>query len=316
MKKLTVLSLASMLAITPAASSFASAAQAVSPTAKTGSALDTTSIINELKNQQNQDQYGQQRIDQDVNGEDLDKLDKEQLDAAQEKAIEVVLDKLLEVGKEKKGNLNDEEISAIIEKLTEILMQQGEASSEEVAEDLVEEKIELDVEDGTASEEEVGILVTLKMKKNKDEEAVTAVEKALAANPNYDSLYGLLSEIFQSVGNTEKVKVYVGGKQPNFDVQPLIENGRTMIPVRAVTEALGAQVDWKNETQTVVIKKENVIIELPLGSNSIKLNGQTIAIDVPAQVKDNRTLVPVRFISEFLGHQVGWDPNSNMVIVK
>ncbi|MCI1113506.1 copper amine oxidase N-terminal domain-containing protein, partial [Stenotrophomonas maltophilia] len=86
--------------------------------------------------------------------------------------------------------------------------------------------------------------------------------------------------------------------------------------VRAISEALGSEVDWDQVTQTVVIKKDGIVVELPLGSTNVKVNGQKKQIDSAAEIKQGRIMVPVRFLSEFLGEEVEWEPNSKMVIIK
>ncbi|MFZ5590550.1 MAG: stalk domain-containing protein [Bacillota bacterium] len=101
--------------------------------------------------------------------------------------------------------------------------------------------------------------------------------------------------------------VKFAGQEMKFDVPPVIENGRTLVPLRAIFEALGAKVEWEEATQTVTATKDDLKIMLTIGSNKANKNGQEVLLDVPAKKVNNRTLVPLRFVSEALGAKVGWD---------
>ncbi|MFC4769960.1 copper amine oxidase N-terminal domain-containing protein [Effusibacillus consociatus] len=232
------------------------------------------------------------------------------------KGIERALESLLKNLEDGKGAPSDEALKAVIAKLTAMLKEDGTAPTDEVAEEAVEEKIETDIEGGTATESEVEVLVTIQIKGKKVDKAKENVESLLSANPKSDKLYELLSKVYKEKGDTKDVKVYVKGKKPRFDAMPYVKEGRTMVPVRAIVDALGAEVNWKAETQTVIIKKDGKTIELPIGSAEIKVNGQVKKIDKAAEITGARTMVPVRFISEFLGQEVQWDAQSSMVIVK
>jgi N-acetylmuramoyl-L-alanine amidase len=101
----------------------------------------------------------------------------------------------------------------------------------------------------------------------------------------------------------------------NFDVEPIIENGRTMVPLRAIFEALGAQVDWDNDTRTVTAIKGDTTVVLPIGSTKPTVNGKEWPLDVPAKISQNRTLAPVRFVGEAFGSSVGWDAVARTVSI-
>lgn len=100
------------------------------------------------------------------------------------------------------------------------------------------------------------------------------------------------------------------------NVLPVIENGRTLAPVRAVTEALGAEVLWNGETQSIIITKDEIIIELTIGSSVAMVNGEEITLDVAPEIRNERTLVPMRFIAESFDLNVEWDENSLSVIIE
>lgn len=109
-------------------------------------------------------------------------------------------------------------------------------------------------------------------------------------------------------------KVLLNNSMLSFDVPPIIENGRTLVPLRTIFEALGASVRWDGETQTVIAEKADTEIKLAIGGQAYK-NGQPVSLDVPAKIVDGRTLVPLRFVSEAMGCQVMWDDNTNTVTI-
>ncbi len=100
------------------------------------------------------------------------------------------------------------------------------------------------------------------------------------------------------------------------DVSPIIENGRTLVPLRAIFEALGAEVIWNPDDRSIEAKKGSLSIQLQIGNVSALKNGVPVTIDVPPSIVDNRTLVPVRFVSEALGSEVGWDETKRQVSIR
>jgi len=111
------------------------------------------------------------------------------------------------------------------------------------------------------------------------------------------------------------ISVLLDGEYVAFDVAPTIIDGRTMVPVRAIFEALGATVDWQQEIQTVVSNKGDSNISLKINDATLYKNGEAITLDVPAQLIENRTLVPVRAISEAYGCYVDWNEWTKTVLI-
>jgi len=109
-------------------------------------------------------------------------------------------------------------------------------------------------------------------------------------------------------------QVVLDGKTLTFDVPPTIENDRTLVPLRTIFEALGAKVNWDNTTRTVTASKENTEIKLTIGGQAYK-NGRPVVLEVPAKIISDRTMVPLRFVSESLGCQVVWDDASQTVTI-
>lgn len=101
-----------------------------------------------------------------------------------------------------------------------------------------------------------------------------------------------------------------------FDVQPVEINGRVLVPVRAIFEALGATVDWNGDKNEVISTKEGITIKLYKDNNTMYKNGKAITLDVPAKDINDRILVPVRAISEAFGCKVDWDNDKAQVLIK
>ncbi|MGZ0052917.1 copper amine oxidase N-terminal domain-containing protein [Brevibacillus gelatini] len=112
------------------------------------------------------------------------------------------------------------------------------------------------------------------------------------------------------------VKVEYNKKEIVFpDQKPLIRDSRTLVPIRPIAETLGFKVDWNEKTRTVTIDKGNDNIRLVVTQKIAKKNGQTINLDVPAQIVNQRTVVPVRFIAEALSYKVDWDQATQTVLI-
>lgn len=100
-----------------------------------------------------------------------------------------------------------------------------------------------------------------------------------------------------------------------YGQEPVIQNGRTLVPLRAAFEALGATVEWDNEKRAAVSQKDDVTIVLEIGSDIMKINEQDKKLDVPAEIMNGRTMVPVRAVAEAFGCNVEWDNNARAVII-
>ncbi|MFZ5987452.1 MAG: DUF5050 domain-containing protein [Bacillota bacterium] len=117
------------------------------------------------------------------------------------------------------------------------------------------------------------------------------------------------------LGGTSEVHVSVRGELLTLETSPLIESGRTLVPMRDIFESLDAFIEWDGSTKTVTATKGETVIKLRIGDKTAYLNGQAIQLDVPAKIKNNRTLVPIRFISESLGAKVDWDDMTRTVTI-
>ncbi|MBE7047218.1 MAG: hypothetical protein E7396_07360, partial [Ruminococcaceae bacterium] len=117
------------------------------------------------------------------------------------------------------------------------------------------------------------------------------------------------------VNAADEISVKVNGIGYHFDVMPVIVDGRTLVPMRGIFEALGAQVNWDDATKTATGTKGDKEVKLTISDTKAYVNGEEKTLDVPATIIEGRTMVPVRFISESLGEKVDWDGVTKTVIV-
>lgn len=118
-----------------------------------------------------------------------------------------------------------------------------------------------------------------------------------------------------SAASADEITVKIDNQKIDFDVAPQLINNRTMVPVRAIFEALGATVDWDDCTQTVTSVKGNTTIRLTINSPVMFVNGSPVTLDSPACVFNGRTLVPVRAVSEAFGINVDWNNATNSILI-
>ncbi|WP_410771193.1 stalk domain-containing protein [Fontibacillus sp. BL9] len=111
------------------------------------------------------------------------------------------------------------------------------------------------------------------------------------------------------------ISVYIDGNRLATDQAPVVVQGRVLLPLRAIFEALDATVNWNQWTQTVTASKDNTTVVLKLKSKTATINNQTVSLDVPAQAIKGRTMVPVRFVSEALGEAVNWNSSAKTVSI-
>ena len=152
-------------------------------------------------------------------------------------------------------------------------------------------------------------------------EEITGVFK-LADKPeeiNYDAIYTAVNELLdvpdEAIIEAPAINVLLNGQTIAFDQPPIIIDGRTLVPLRAIFEALGATVDWDGNTQTVTATRDNIVIKITIGDNKLYVNNNVTVLDVPAQIVNDRTLVPVRAVSEAFGCNVDWDGDTQTVII-
>jgi hypothetical protein len=137
--------------------------------------------------------------------------------------------------------------------------------------------------------------------------STTKEPSSTPASKSANTLKFVIGESTYSVNNTTK----------SMDVVPYVDaNNRLMLPLRFTANALGvAEKDftWNAETQTATLIKDNHFVSFTAGQLSFKLNGQSIKMDSSLEIKDNRVMVPVRYLSEALGFTASWESGSKTV---
>lgn len=117
----------------------------------------------------------------------------------------------------------------------------------------------------------------------------------------------------------EDITINVNGVNLETDQPPVIENGRTLVPLRAVAEALGCQVEWDNTTKTANFSQGEVSAVITVGESYILVGdgvyNEEFPIDSPAIIKNSRTLIPLRALSECFGYDVKWDNDTRTVTI-
>lgn len=116
-------------------------------------------------------------------------------------------------------------------------------------------------------------------------------------------------------GGMAATSVIVNGSPISFSVEPMQVANRTMVPMRAIFEALGAEVHWNEATQTVTAIRDTTNVQLTIGEPQALVNGRVVALEVPAMVRRGSTMVPLRFVSEALGAAVEWVGATQTVLI-
>jgi len=116
-----------------------------------------------------------------------------------------------------------------------------------------------------------------------------------------------------SFAANDTITLYINDKKINTDVPPEIRNGRTLVPVRVIFEQFDAKVYWNDTLKQVTVASESKTVILTINSNTAVVNSRRHVLDTAPVIKDGRTLVPVRFISETLGYEVKWEEKTRSV---
>ena len=136
------------------------------------------------------------------------------------------------------------------------------------------------------------------------------------------ALRGMYDELYQSIGATSGapaagVSVTVKGKAVEWtDAKPFIdENNRTMVPLRAVGDALGLTVSWEKEAREAIFKSGTKMISFPIGSSIAHTSEGDVAMSTAAVIVGDRTYAPIRYLAEYFGYTVGWDGSTSTVSI-
>ncbi len=111
------------------------------------------------------------------------------------------------------------------------------------------------------------------------------------------------------------IQVYVDEEKLTFPIDPLVTQGTTLVPFRVIFEKFGLKVNWDQETKTVTGEKEDMKISFQLGQTKVFVNGEEKEFIVAPTSTNGHTLVPLRFISETLGMEVGWEQTTSTITI-
>jgi len=110
------------------------------------------------------------------------------------------------------------------------------------------------------------------------------------------------------------IAVYVEGERVVFDVDPFIDaNNRVIVPLRAIGEALGAEIDWDESTRVAKFNKEGREVLFVIDNQEALVNREVKSMDTCPVIKNGRTMLPLRYVGEFLGAKVDWDDTTSTV---
>lgn len=109
--------------------------------------------------------------------------------------------------------------------------------------------------------------------------------------------------------------IYIDGEELDTDTRPVIKDGRTLVPVRALCEAINADVQWDDSIKTVKITMKNKTVSMKIGDKEILVNNEKQSIDVPAIIVSGRTMLPLRAVGEIMGAEVEWKEKEKRIDV-
>ncbi len=117
--------------------------------------------------------------------------------------------------------------------------------------------------------------------------------------------------------DNNKVTVYVNDQKLAFDAEPIVLGGRIMVPMRAIFEALGANVSWDSGTRTAIGVKDGVSVSLTIGSGTMYVNNKSVALDAAPvlSASGDRTLIPLRAVSEAYSYDVEWENSTKSAYI-
>lgn len=145
-------------------------------------------------------------------------------------------------------------------------------------------------------------------------DAVYVQKEAVKANIKNLNSYKKLGKLFEKLGK-KGVFLYVNGEEPTLEVNPFIKDGSTLVPFRAISESLKAEVTWNAEERSVTVTRDGITVKLFIDSTKATVDGKEVTLEVPAAIVEGNTVVPVRFVSEALKATVKWEEETKSVVI-
>ena len=120
---------------------------------------------------------------------------------------------------------------------------------------------------------------------------------------------------FSNISQAGQISILINGQEVETEVQPFIENGRTMVPIRLISENLAIEVTWNKDSKEVSLKGLDKDVVLKINDKYYQVGQEKRLADVPPQIKNGRTFVPLRLVAELFGKNVDWNPNNRQVLI-
>ncbi|MBY0014669.1 copper amine oxidase N-terminal domain-containing protein [Paenibacillus typhae] len=145
-------------------------------------------------------------------------------------------------------------------------------------------------------------------------DAVYVQKEAILANVKNLNSYKKLGELYAQTGQ-KGIKLYVNGEESTTEVAPVLRAGNTLVPFKAIAEALQAEVIWNAKERSVTMTREGTTVKLFIDKKTAYVNGQEVILQVTPAIVKGTTVVPARFVSEALKATVKWEPVSQSVVI-
>ena len=235
-------------------------------------------------------------------GEADDEDGKDDDDEAKEKLLDILEDEM--------DDLEDE-----IDQLEDRIDSLEDEYEDLVEEGKIEEAAEVNVQIEALEEEKLVL-------RRQRREQMLEIRSNIRARYSKEELAELdltkeeLREMYEDIRVLPVESVVAKGRKLKFDTPPVIKGNRTLLPVRAISEGFGADVQWDEDERRVTITKDAILIILWIDNAVTIVNGEEVAIDVPAGLMNNRAMLPMRFIIEILGSNVNWDPETETIEIE
>ncbi|UQZ34899.1 copper amine oxidase [Paenibacillus sp. PK3_47] len=145
-------------------------------------------------------------------------------------------------------------------------------------------------------------------------DAVYVQKEAILADVKNIESYKKLGKLYDQV-NKKGIKLYVNGEETNTGVPPILTSGSTLVPFKAIAEALEAAVVWNAQERSVTVTRGDITVKLFIDKKTAYVNGKATTLQAAPAIVKGSTVVPARFVSEALKATVKWEPASQSVII-
>ena len=140
-------------------------------------------------------------------------------------------------------------------------------------------------------------------------------EKGTIGNQSKINADKEMFDVIINLFGSDEIKILLNGKEIISDTAPVIRNDRTLVPLRAVLEAMGAEVEWNESEQEITVLINGRTMKLGIGKPEMLVDSEAITIDAPPEIINDRTMVPIRAIAEAGGCEVDWNGDNREVII-